>query len=649
MRFSIIRLCLCAAAACAVRPATAQQTAPADEGTLLVEIYAPRLPNPAERLPADITVLDRSAMDGSAASTLEEALGGLSGIDVVRNGGPGSQTSVFIRGTESDHTLVLFNGLPVNDPGAPGGAYTFGNDLLAAIDRVEVIRGPASSYYGSGALGGVVNLENRPGGDMPFEGFVDVAGGHFSTWRGAAGGRGSVGRLDYVASVAGLTTAGDNASPERIATNRGEDDGADIRNATVAADIDLKGARLDLAARWRRTTVEIDDIPNDDPNYTGSTDHYAWVAGIERDLFGNRATLRLQAGESDYERGFENKADSNSVKVQNDLFESHRRHGEAAGTWRFGQRATLIAGGSLSDDRIATRTSLDSGSGPFRQTAEVSERDAALFVSGDIRATRMLDLSAGLRHELPEVYPETTTWRAGAVLRLDAWRAKLHATVGTAFKAPTLYDRFGTTNLGFKGNPNLKPEEARTVEVGIAGDRRLFGHSNGAAGRATLFVTDIENLIETDFTLNTTVNRDTARARGLELALTLRPASWALVKAHYTYTLVEERGNGASLSRRPRHKGSVSAQMQPADGWTVTPKVSFVGSRADVTYADSNSFIGRAQVGGYPLVSLDIRYRLNPGVSLYAEGRNLMDRDYEPLNGVAGPGASVLAGIRVRF
>ncbi len=631
---------------------TFAQQPPADppgSAPLFLEIFAPRLPNPSERLPADVTVLEREALSEEPDSTMEEALTGQPGLHVVRLGGLGSQTSLFTRGTESDHTLVLFNGLPVNDPGAPGGAYTFGNDLVSAIDRIEIIRGPASSYYGSGAIGGVINLENRPGGNAPFEGFADIAGGNFSTLRGSVGGRGTIGRFDYVTSISALSTGGDNASPKRITTNRGEDDGAFLRNATFAAEADLRAARVDLAARTRRTTNALDDIPHDDPNFTGSNDHYAVVGGIERDFFGGRATLRFQGGESYYERGFENEGDVRSVKVQQDVYESLRRHGEATGTWRFGNRAEVVVGGAISEDDISVLTSQDSGSGPFVQAANVAETDTALFFSADVRATPNLDLSAGIRQELPAEYDETTTWRAGAVLRLDAWRARLHANVGTSFKAPTLFDRVGINSFNFVGNPDLEPEEARSAEVGISAKRRVFGHPSGAEGHATFFWTEIENLIESDFTLNTTVNRDTARIQGIETALTLRPRTWVRIDATYTYTYASERGNGQALSRRPKHTGAVTAHFQPMPELTISPNVVYVGAHADVTYADSGSFVGRAPVGGYPLLGLNANYVMRPGLSLYFEGRNLLDRTYEPIDGIAGPGAFALAGVRVAF
>ncbi|MEX2642746.1 MAG: TonB-dependent receptor [Acetobacterales bacterium] len=631
--------------------AHAQQSAAQPEPPRIpvIEIYAPRIANPVERIPADISVIDTAGIENDSDSTLEEGLRDLPGTHVVRAGGPGNQTSLFTRGTESDHTLVLFNGLPVNDPSAPGGAYTFGSDLLAGFDRVEFLRGPMSSYYGSGAIGGVINQQLRPGGPTEFQPSVDIAGGNRDTWRGRAGVRGTVGRMDYVANVAGLSTGGDNASPDRITSNRGEEDGSELRNATAAVDVDLGVARVDFAGRLRRTTFDLDDIPNDDPNYTGSTDHYAWTAGIERDLFDDQATVRLSGGESYYERGFENLPDSGSVKLQHDVFESRRRFGEASATWRFGGDSRVVVGGTLTDDTVETQTSLDSGSGPFTQAADVSERDGAVFASADIGLTDRIDVSAGLRREIPETYEARTTWRVGGVLHVDEWRSRFHVAAGTAFKAPTLFDRFGANNFGFRGNPDLQPEESRSFELGVDTDFTLFGHRNGATIGATAFVTEIENLIETDFTLNTTVNRDEAEIRGIETEATLRPVSWAVLAGTYTFVLAKDERSGNALNRRPRHKVAVEARLQATERLRIVPEVIYVGDRADVTYADSGTFLNRNYVEGYALVNLDVSYSLKPGVSVYGEGRNLTDKEYEPLNGVAGRGATVLVGVRASF
>src|SRR5690606_8321121 len=131
---------------------------------------------------------------------------------------------------------------------------------------------------------------------------------------------------------------------------------------------------------------------------------------------------------------FENRADAGSVNVQDDLFESRRRYGEASATWRFTGDSRVIVGGALTDDAVKSNTNLDSGFGPFIQTSDVSERDGAVFASTDVTLTDRVDVSGGVRRELPETYEATTTWRLGGVLHVDEWRSRFHAAAGTAFK-----------------------------------------------------------------------------------------------------------------------------------------------------------------------------------------------------------------------
>ena len=128
-----------------------------------VVVTATRVPTLIERIPAGVSVIDRATIEASGYSTLTEALATVPGVRVVQSGGNGGNASLFIRGTNSNHVLVLRDGVPVNDPSDPGGLFNFGVDSLADVERIEVIRGPMSSLYGSGAIGGVINLITRRG------------------------------------------------------------------------------------------------------------------------------------------------------------------------------------------------------------------------------------------------------------------------------------------------------------------------------------------------------------------------------------------------------------------------------------------------------------------------------------------------------
>ncbi len=173
-------------------PALAQTTPPPASPPAVVMpetiVTATRIPTPAERVPAAVTVITRADIEERGYQTLAEALATVPGLRLVQAGGIGQQTSAFIRGGASRHVLVLLDGVPVNDPSEPNGAFNFGNELLGDIERIEVVRGPGSSLYGSGAISGVINLiSRRAPANTPMQAFGEIAGGTQGTARGTLG------------------------------------------------------------------------------------------------------------------------------------------------------------------------------------------------------------------------------------------------------------------------------------------------------------------------------------------------------------------------------------------------------------------------------------------------------------------------------
>lgn len=230
-------------------------------------------------MPASITVLTRREIEERGYQTLPEALTAVPGLRVAQLGGPGQQASVFLRGTSSRHVLVLLDGVPLNDPSEPNAAFNFGNELLFDVERIEVLRGPASALYGSTALGGVVNLvTRRTPPDRAFAPYGELAGGTQRTLRAGAGATGTVGAFDYLLSAQSFSTQGFNAIAPRL-PNIGERDG--FRGVFTTARLGwtpVEGTRIEGLLRWRQNNFGLDDVPRDDPNY--SAEDRRWYGQI---------------------------------------------------------------------------------------------------------------------------------------------------------------------------------------------------------------------------------------------------------------------------------------------------------------------------------------------------------------------------------
>ncbi|WP_372620579.1 TonB-dependent receptor plug domain-containing protein [Falsiroseomonas sp.] len=622
-------------------------------------VTATRIPTEAERVPAAVTVLTREDIAERGYQTLAEAMRAIPGLNLVQQGGPGQNATAFLRGAAGRHVLVLLDGAPLNDASEPNGAFNFGNELLGDIERIEVVRGPASALYGSGALGGVVNLVTRrapPG--TPAQLFGELAAGTQRTGRGVLGAAGNDGRFDWMVTGQALTTRGFNVVPRRMATNRGERDGLEARAATARLGFRPDaGSRVEALLRWRRNRTELDDAPFfrlDDPNYTGRDQNWFGQLRGETTLLDGAWTTGLRIAVAQDRRRYLNLPDAGNPGDTDDLYRGQRQ------TFDWGNRLRLGDVGPFQDTGLAFGATHEiessdsrSISGGLLTTTDATARSTALHVGAQGRLFGRLDLSAGLRHDAAEDYDGATTWRLGAVLALPEVASRVHASAGTAFKAPSLFQRFGIIGGFFRGNPDLRPERSFAWEVGVETDIAAAGRADFATFGATWFSARYRNLINFNSAFDSLENVDRARAQGAELSLTLRPAAWLGLRAAWTITETEDESTGRQLPRRPKNVLALSARIAPLPRLTVVPELVFTGRALEgpfASYEDSGApRFGAAWNPQGMLLNLTASYQITPAIAAFAEGRNLTDSRYEPANGFAAPGRSVLVGTRFVF
>lgn len=635
-------------------PALAQTPSPAT--TVLPEtiVTATRIPTPAERVPAAVTVITRADIEERGYQTLAEALATVPGLRLVQIGGIGQQASAFIRGGASRHVLVLLDGVPVNDPSEPNGAFNFGNELLGDIERIEVVRGPGSSLYGSGAISGVINLiSRRAPANTPMQAFGEIAGGTQGTARGTLGVMGSMPAWDYMVAGQGLTTQGSDATARRFTRDTRETE--DFRGAAGTARFGWNpaaGTRLEGLVRWRENRSELDNIPNDDPNYTGNDRRWYGQLRGETALLDGAWTTGLRLALTEDRRRYLNLPDARSSASTDDLYRGERQ------VFDWGNRVRLGDVGPFAQSALAfgvthEREAVDqqSGSPSFRTTTNATARSTALHAGVQGQVGGRLDLSAGLRQDLADDYDGFLSWRTGAVLQVPEVNSRLILAAGTAFKAPSLYQRFGRIGTTFQGNPDLRPETSFSWEAGVETDLGLFGREDGATVNVTYFDTQYRNLINFNATFTSLANVERAMSRGVEVGVTMRPAPWLDGRVAWTATETRDEVTGAPLARRPKNVVAVSARVSPTDRLTIAPEVLFTGpSPETAAYSNSGAFIGGLSYNKAGTVAnLTGSYRVMEGITAFAEGRNLTNSRYEPANGFATPGRSLLVGARFVF
>lgn len=592
-------------------------------------VTATRAPVELRDLPTRVEIVGRDEIEARSIATLAEAIG----AEAVQAGGAGQQASVFLRGSNSKHVLALLDGIRLNDASTPNAQYDFGLDLLGGLERLEILRGPASTVYGSDAVGGVVNMLPRRGGADAFEPFWEIAAGRFDTRRALVGAAGAMGGFEYGVSGDWFATDGHDLVPERIATHTGDPDGAEIYALTASARHDAGVLAFDALIQLRSASAEFDtfsggpnfDLRADDPDLENESDQRVWRVGAEMQA-ARQLTLRLSGGQvradrSETDGGFETSS-----------ADSTRTFADAVA--RYASESTRVTAGlSFEHNEIDTRPQ-------FADPLNTDESQYAAYVLGQFDLTPALTASAAVRLDDYENFGAHATYSAGLVYR--AGPARLFASYGEAFKAPSLSERFEVSFFNI-GNPNLAPETSRSWEIGAdvdIGDRVRAGGS--------LYTTRISDLIEYDFLALQNVNIGKAEIDGAEAYIEAQPAPWLTLRAEYAWSDARN-GDGAVLSRRPEHAWRLEGRVQPTARLSLIAAWDHLGERVDVAYNDAGQFVSSAGTAdAFDLGALAATFDLDARVQLFARIDNVTDEKYEQPLAFAGRPRAALIGVRAR-
>lgn len=632
-----------------------------------VAVTATRVPTELDRIPAGVTVITRRMIEEHGFNTLTDALTGIPGVRVSPAGGPGGQASLFVRGSNSNHVLVLRDGMPINDPSEATGAFNFGVDTLSDIERIEVVRGPMAALYGSGAIGGVINMISRRGTKDGFHLQGDLAGGAPEQIRGSVVASGITGKFDYAITAETQSLRGHDAVPRRMSVFTNTPQGFRERIGTVNLGYSpVEGTRLSLFLRGRQALFGFNNMgfPTfDNANASGSAESFLGRIGLTSTLFDGIYETgffvgRLQDGRRF--RQFLNPADPNQASGDS-RFNSYRTDIQWNNTVKLGRLlnssvvtdATMTFGYQHTADNIRVTTSDVSFGFPFGQNADASLTTNAVYLGMQATFWDRVDLTGQLRQDWVGANAPTT-WRIGGVVRFPEAHTNLKLAYGTAFRAASLFDRFGVDSFGFTGNPNLRPERAQGWEAGFVSTLPGFGQKNLLSFSASYFNQQIQNLITTQFEPTfTAVNVGSAHVQGVETELTLRPAAWLMVHATYTYTdtlaIGQAPATGARLLRRPPHVASVDLTIRPIAGLTIVPRLSYTGAFRDFLNDNGGFPQGFGTSQGGTIASIAVNYDVTPNAQLYLNAWNIFASRFEPVNGFQAPGPSGIVGIRLRL
>jgi vitamin B12 transporter len=615
----------------------------ADAQVLLEEIVitANRSPEEAGRIGSAVTVIDRAEIEAWKAENVAELLEKQPGLTVNQAGGTGGTASISIRGAEPDQTLVLIDGVRVNDPASTGSEFDFAVFSLGNVDRIEILRGAQSGVYGSDAIGGVISIVTRKAEGEP-QAVVEAEGGSYKTFAQRAYASASKDGFGASISASNFRTSGfsrfsggteEDATRKQSVNGRLDyDDPAGVWGVTVTAGRYELDAELD--------SVGLSASGSDTADRTAKTLQLA-SASARLSLLDGAFRNKLTAFFADSERTFfdDNGADSSPKIGRTSLFEGQSAGLEYQGDLTLRETDTLVFGGRL-DQQTGKASDDDALIGP-RLRYDVEETWRSAFALYSFNPTDALNLTAAGRLDAFGPAGTEGTYRFTGAYRFIETATKLRASYGTGAKAPTIQQRFEDSGFAI-GNPDLEIETSRGWDVGI--DQETLG--GAVLLSATYFSNDIENLIATEPDPDSErlrfINVDAAEIDGLELAARWTATDWLTLKGAYTYLNAIDAESGDKLARRPENAFNVTAMLKPVDGLSLSVSATYVGERF-------NRSEERGLLDDYLRLDMGGTYAVAENAELFFRADNLLDADYEEIGGFATAGRSGYLGVRARF
>jgi vitamin B12 transporter len=625
---------LCMASLTPLTEARADTYEESSDALQSIVVTATRVPTPEIQVASSVTVVTAEEIAARQIQTAPDLLKEIPGLNVVQSGGPGGQTSVFMRGTNSNHTKVFIDGIDVGDPSNSTASFDFGQLLTQDIERVEVLRGPQSGLYGSDAVGGVINVITKSGnGPAQFNAGIDA--GSFDTFNQNAGVSGSADQFHYALNFqhfhAGSTpvTPSDYLQPGQARINDYDDNltgstklGFDV---TDTFDLGLVARYTDSHLRFTGDNFDffpsIPDTAQSDSNtkqyYTRATAHLVSFGGALDQTLG-AAYSNIKSYDFSPDGPSETANFGARVKI------------DWQGVVAFAANEKLVLGAEHQRDSITT---------PISASTDINSG----YVELQSNFWNSFYDTLAVRYDDNDHFGSKATYRFAPEYLIADSGTKIKASVGTGFKAPTLSQLFQSfPDFDFFANPNLRPETDLGWDAGF--EQTLF--TNSLSFGMTYFHINIKNLIDTSPDGTTDANIGRAKTDGVESFVAYRPVQSLTFRLDYTYTQATDEIAHLTLLRRPKNKETLITAWQATHRLSLSATVLSVSSWVD---GNRDFSIPRLNAPPYTTVDFAGNFALTKNWALTARITNLFNRHYQNPDEFDQPTLGAFAGIKARF
>jgi vitamin B12 transporter len=579
---------------------------------------------------ASTTVITAEDLDGAANKSVYEILKQVPGVSVDSLGSYGGAVSINIRGAKRGQTLVMIDGVEVYDPMAVSKDFDFAHLNSTNIERIEIVRGPQSTLYGSDAMAGVINIITKQGkGPLKTEAMFEM--GSHNTYMESIGISGSEEKIDFSATVSRNDSDGISKARD------GKDDDG-YTNTTFSSSIGaeiLENSKLSANIRYINSEVDLDDgAYQDDSNRISQSEQFSGSLGLTQKINENWDHGLTLSGVS-FDRNDSDPADSiDPTENEYSRFRGDRKkiewqHNISLAEWdietlgyEYEQErgASYAVGSNWWSNNQSDRKSLENKAFYFQNQAELSDQ---LFTS------------AGLRVDTHDIFGSEWTHKLSGSYMLMDTETRLKANYGTAFRAPNIYQLYDATY----GNVNLRPEKSRGFDLGI--EQRFIEDKLFLS--ATYFYDKYKNLIDSDPITWAYINIKNGTARGYEFESSFAVLKTVKLGGNYTYTKTRDADTAQEFGRRAKNQANTFVEWDYSDKGDIRLSTQYVGSRMDAPAY--NNFKNKK----YFITNLASEYEIKEDIQIFGRIDNIFDIAYEPIRGYNGMDRSLSLGVKGVF
>lgn len=586
-----------------------------------------------------VTVIDSNEIANSNAFTVYDLLKDKPGISFTQQGGPGTFSSIYLRGANPGHALVLIDGVEVNLTNDPGNVYDFANLPVDNIQQIEILRGPQSTLYGSDALAGIINMITKKSNSTPNIIF-SAEGGSYNTYKGVLSSNGSFDKFDYSVSLSRIDSDGFSAAGEKYGNTEKDGFRSDAYSLSLNYNYD-KNISTKIISRFNNSIADYDQaggVFGDDPTYIFDQEEFLF-RNISRFSFFD-GVWKPEIGISYFRniRKYEYDSTFNNPVSSNSRYDGNKIKLDWQNELNVIKNNRITFGLEYETEKAVSEFYSYSSFGPFVSLfPENDTRTLGFYLQDEFQFENSLFVSGGIRLDDHKNFGTAFTYRFAPAYIFWQTGTKIKATIGTGFKAPSLFYLYDPAF----GNPDLDPERSFGWDVGI--EQFLWG--KGFSIGITYFNISFDDLFGFDENFRT-INTGEAETKGVELYSTFRVFQYLLVKGNYTYTdAIDKNNNNLPLIRRPEHKAALFTTYNFGENGNIGYEMIYVGKRDDFDFSTFPA--ERKMLESYILVNLMGSYNILEFLKLTLRIENVFDEDYEEILGYGTAGRSFYGGIKL--